>query len=99
MRHAKAASKEAQGSSTPQYNQAQEAHLICHVHIDGRADRDCSLPVLSDMDIPEQEPATEEEKKQKRIAVSSAGALLYSQGLPGRSSHVKPTIYCPVGER
>lgn len=59
MRLTKAASKEAQGSSTQQYNQAQEAHLICHVHTKGRAERGCSPPALTDMDIPQQEPAAE----------------------------------------
>lgn len=97
MRQTKVVANEAQGSSTQQYNQAQEAHLICHVHTEGRAARGCSPPALTDTDIPQQEPAAQ--KKIKGIAVSSAGALLYSQGLPGRLSHAEAPGRCPLGER
>lgn len=89
------------GSSAQQYNQTQEAHLICHVHTEGKAKRGSSPPALADMDIPQQEPAGGGggRKTKKRIAVGSAGALLYSQGLLGRLSHAKPTSSCPLGER
>lgn len=62
MRQTKAVANEAQGSSTQQYNQAQEAHLICHVHTEGRAARGCSPPALTDTDIPQQEPAAGKKK-------------------------------------
>lgn len=65
MRQTKAVANEAQGSSTQQYNQAQEAHLICHVHTEGRAARGCSPPALSDTDIPQQEPAAVKKIKKK----------------------------------
>lgn len=54
------------GSSAQQYNQTQEAHLICHVHTEGKAKRGSSPPALADMDIPQQEPAGGGKKNKKK---------------------------------
>lgn len=76
MRQTKAAANEAQGSSTQQYNEAQEAHLICHVHTE-ELGRGCSLPALTDTDIPQQEPAAKIKKKKKK-GLQSAQLVLSS---------------------
>lgn len=84
MRQTKAVANEAQGSSTQQYNQAQEAHLICHVHTEGRATRDCSPPALTDTDIPQQEPAAQKKKKKKGL--QSAELVLSSTAKVSRDA-------------
>lgn len=100
MRQTKAASREAQGSSTQQHNQAQEAHLICHVHTEGRAERGCSPPALPDMDIPQQDLAAGGERGGEALQPAQLVlSFLYGQGLPGHLSHAKPTSPCPLGER
>lgn len=42
--------------------------MICHVHTEGRAGRGCSPPALTDTDIPQQEPAAEQQKKGSQSA-------------------------------
>lgn len=83
MRQTKAVANEAHGSSTQQYNQAQEAHLICHVRTEALEE---AAPCQHSLTrIFHSKNQLQEAKK--GIAVRSLGALLYSQGLPGRLSH------------
>lgn len=95
MRQTKAVANEAHGSSTQQYNQAQEAHLICHVRTEEELEEaaPCQHSLTRIFHSKNQL-----QKKKEGIAVSSAGALLYSQGLPGRLSHAKPRPMPTRGE-